>query len=337
MVAVGALATLGVVAAALDPNLIEGIRKIFSQAMERADNHGANFLRRPVFAKSHGCVKARFDVDSQLPAKYRIGAFAEAGYNAWIRFSNDGPYGPDSPADGNNPNRGMSIKLVGVAGPKILPGFEDAVTQDFLMENNPVFFVDTAQDFLQFIQGQIPGDKQILAVMSKNVLPDPLDGQYWTPTPYSFGSDVVKYMVKPCIKPEEPSKKPTIGDHYMRQNMADHLAQGKDVCMSFEMLFQTDPDKMPVDKATVRWPDNDEKDFVKFATITIPANQNINDKDQMTLCENLSFTGWHTTEIMRPLGSLNEARLEVYAAIAKERRDKNKLPSQDEPTKLDLN
>ena len=48
-------------------------------------------------------------------------------------------------------NRGMSIKLVGVKeGPKLLQGYEDAQTQDFIMENHPVFFVDNAQEFLDF-------------------------------------------------------------------------------------------------------------------------------------------------------------------------------------------
>ena len=51
---------------------------------------GDTMARRAVHPKAHGCVKAQFIVDPDLPAAYRVGVFATPGkrYPAWIRFSN---------------------------------------------------------------------------------------------------------------------------------------------------------------------------------------------------------------------------------------------------------
>src|ERR1700678_4534216 len=80
-------------------------------------------VRRGVHAKDHGCVKAVFEVVTDLDPAYRVGVFAEPGkrYDAWVRYSNaavlvlpDDPNGQDGkPTAGS---RGMAVKLIGVAG-----------------------------------------------------------------------------------------------------------------------------------------------------------------------------------------------------------------------------
>lgn len=300
--------------------------------------------QRPVFAKSHGCVTAEFTVNPDLPEEFRVGIFSGTSYPAWIRFSNDGPVTKDARPTA----RGMAIKLVGVPGDKILEGEEKALTQDFVMQNHPIFFSDNAQDFLDFIEAALSGDQKIneefnrkhpeteriLADMDKNILADPLDGEYWTPTPYKLGQSAMKYKVKPCQTPPPPSTKPMTDDHFLRKNLAAHLKdpqwESSGICMDFWIQVQNNSDNEPIDQATVEW----SSPFRRAATLNIPWNQDIDDPDRIKLCENLSFTGWHSLPEHEPLGSINRARKIVYKRMADFRRERNQVPV-EEPSRIE--
>src|SRR5258705_12474199 len=46
-------------------------------------------VQRQQHAKHHGCVRATFEIEQNLPNELRIGLFREvATYPAWVRFSN---------------------------------------------------------------------------------------------------------------------------------------------------------------------------------------------------------------------------------------------------------
>lgn len=299
---------------------------------------GGNPLKRPVFGKSHGCVQGEFKVEPKLPAKFKVGVFTGTSYPAWVRFANDGGPGSDKvPAA-----RGMSIKLVGVPGLKVLDGEKEAVTQDFVMQNHPTFFVDTAADFLDFTEASFSSDpsvqkkfdaahpetSRILAEMDRNQLADPLDGEYWTPTPYRLGTRAMKYRVKPCTEAPDPSTKPMEGPNYLRQNLINHL-QEKDACFSFWVQVQKDEEATPIDRATVLW----KSPFRKVATLVIPKGQNVDSDSRKKLCERMSFTGWHSLPEHAPLGSINEARGIIYKRIADHRSQVNGV-SHEEPKQI---
>src|SRR6185369_15410404 len=84
---------------------------------------------RGFHAKIHAGLIAEFRVRPDLPEPARHGVFAEPRtFPAVVRFSNgDSHINPDA----NHEPRGIAIKLIGVPGRKLLPGHEDAVTQDF--------------------------------------------------------------------------------------------------------------------------------------------------------------------------------------------------------------
>ena len=86
--------------------------------------------------KTHGIVRAEFTVRDDLPEHLRRGIFAEPKtYRAWVRFSGPGPYiTPDIDDVGF---MSMSIKLMGVPGPKLLE--DEQHTQDFLGVSTPTF------------------------------------------------------------------------------------------------------------------------------------------------------------------------------------------------------
>src|SRR5205823_769228 len=110
--------------------------------------------RRSVHAKMQACVRAKFDVEPDLEPELRHGLFgAPRSYPAWIRFSNgSGKIEPDTQNDAH----GMAIKVLEVDGPKILPGEEAERTQDFVLIDHPVFFIQNPADFARFTE--VAGD-----------------------------------------------------------------------------------------------------------------------------------------------------------------------------------
>jgi Catalase len=138
----------------IDTELGEVLRENEQQlAHEIADHIAAKIQKGPRTAlrdahpKAHGCVQAEFQVEAELQPDLAQGVFVPGRrYKAWIRFSNgnEDATTPDAKGDA----RGMAIKLLEVPGDKILPEERDAQTHDFIMINNPVFFIDDAASYL---------------------------------------------------------------------------------------------------------------------------------------------------------------------------------------------
>ncbi|MGH9696289.1 MAG: catalase family protein, partial [Bryobacteraceae bacterium] len=86
--------------------------------------------------KTHGIVRAEFIVHDNLPPELRHGIYAEPRtYRAWVRFSGPGPYiTPDIDDVGF---MSISIKLMGVPGPKLWP--DERFTQDMFGVSTPTF------------------------------------------------------------------------------------------------------------------------------------------------------------------------------------------------------
>jgi len=98
--------------------------------------------------KQHGCVQAQFEVLADIPDRFKVGLFAKpATYTAYVRFSN-GKNEDDTQPDVH----GMAVKLTGVPGRKILDGEAEATTHDFILADNPVFFIRTADEYVQFVR-----------------------------------------------------------------------------------------------------------------------------------------------------------------------------------------
>lgn len=121
-------------------------REITAQQNKVAQQTGGGLLRG-FHAKIHTGLMAEFRVLPNLPAYGRFGVFREARvFPAVVRFSNGKP---ERQSDSGKEPRGIAIKLVGVPGQKLLPGQEDAVTQDFLATSHSV--TSTVRNVRQFI------------------------------------------------------------------------------------------------------------------------------------------------------------------------------------------
>ena len=324
---------------------IQGIEEISIQQIEQNYQAGEKPVRRDAHAKHHGCVKGEFIVEANLPEEMKLGVFKEAGrsFIAWIRFSNAS--GNANQPDFKGDARGMAVKLMGVAGEKLLEEEKHELTQDFVMIDNPVFFIRNLTDYIEFFkifqeaQGKLPlkfffpsinpvkwrlHELGIgLSIQSKKVI-SPLEIQYWSTTPYQFGTRAIQFSAKPSAS-NISGRQASSSQNYLRETMVEHLKK-KEACFDFLVQFQTDADKMPIEDPTIRW----NSPYQKVATIKIPP-QTFDSKEQMDFCENLSYTPWHSLPEHRPLGGINRARKQVYESISKLRHQLNKVTRQ-EPT-----
>ena len=93
--------------------------------------------------------------------------------------------------------------------------------------------------------------------------------------------------------------------NYLRDNMARTL---RDMDVEFDMLvqIQTDPHRMPIEDASVRWPE-ELSPWVPVARIRIP-KQDFDNPAQMALARKLKFNPWHSIAEHRPLGNQSRAR-----------------------------
>lgn len=284
---------------------------------------------RPVFLKPHGVAHGTFTVLPGLPAHLKIGLFAGTEYPLWARFSSDTlPTSTDFKS-----TLGVGLKLFDTPTPKII-GLPEDRTFDFILQNMDVFFVDTAKDMCEFTKAGViehnydaylkahPKTAGILKEMAKPV-GSCLASPYWSGLPFSLGGkQAVKYKLEPTIADRSPRSAP-VDPGYLEADLIERMSRDG-AHFKFMLQLRTDPDKMPLDEATVRWPESDSP-YVHVADVVFP-KQDIRARGQAEYGENLSYNIWRVTEEHRPIGSIAEARGAVYAASAQTRRDVNGVP-----------
>lgn len=292
-----------------------------------------SMARRGVHPKDHGCVKAKFTVNNDIPNQYKVGVFATPGktYDTWVRFSNATTrVTPDLTNKGQGESRGMALKLMGVEGKPLLktPG---AQTQDFLLINQPMFaFSDVAQyleltriqlehqdDISTFFNPLTDEKKKVLGIVGiirGTTLGNPLESRYFSASPFLFGKNqVAKFAVSPrdTTQTPLPSNPPS---NYLREALKVSLdpASGKPHIFDFQVQLRTDPTLPIEDAASPDWTE-DKAPFQNVATVTIDT-QDFDNPLTITECEHLVFTPWHGLAEFQPLGGINRLRLGVYTA-----------------------
>ena len=221
-----------------------------------------------------------------------------------------------------------------------------AETQDFILINHPVFFIDDPEDYLKLIKRGESSNPLVRATaplalglngaliaraISNKKIENQLFTRFWSMVPYRLGDDAhkraVKSSAKPCIAHPNDRNPESPDANYLRKAMANTLAAG-DAC--FEFLVQARISaSMKVEDSKTEWKESDAP-FIRVATITIPA-QTFDSPDQMAFCENFSFTPWHSLPEHRPLGGVNRVRRTVYEQVSKVRHTLNHAP-REEPT-----
>ena len=315
-----------------DGDPIEGLKQLFVDYFQgRGMAAGRDPATRPVFLRLHGAAHGRFLVDPDLPQDLRVGVFGQKSeYPAWVRFSSDvQPGAPDLKG-----TCGIGIKLFGVDGEKLLAPDREATTQDFILQNHDVFFVDTAKDMCEFTCASLHGKgdaylaahpvtQQVLDAMEK-VVDSVLTTPYWSVLPYRFGeSRYVKYWLEPLEAPPADAAPDFDDPFYLRADLHARLRKGT-ARFRFMAQFRTDDATMPLDAATVRW-SAEASPPVALGILELPM-QDLDARGQSTYGENLAWNPWHALPEHAPVGSISDARKVVYRASAENRRNVNGVP-----------
>lgn len=303
----------------IEQRMIELTKQITAR---RRDERGDGVLRRFNQPRTIGCVDATLTV-AGLPDKLAQGLFASpAEYPARLRFANATEF-DDREAD----LRGLSIKVYDVPGAQSVDG-DDGV-QDFTMNSHPALFAATPDDFLSFVEASAdervwwyffnPLDLHIgslLTVLRARDNPSsPLAVQYYSTTPYRYGEltdAAVKFSARSCeaAEPQAPQDDPD----YLRAALARAAAEGT-VCLELMVQFQTDPDLMPIEDASVVW----SEDLSPYQTVArlVAQPQDITTGSTLATCETMRFNPWNGLAAHRPLGGINRVRRNLYAELSR--------------------
>jgi len=285
--------------------------------------------------KTHGIVRATVTIRDDLPEHCRQGIFATPRtYPAYVRYS--GP-GPDVPADIRDVGFGsMAVKLMDVPGKKLMD--EEKFTQDFIAVCTPTFVTPNVRENAKLQYWSLvdmplyyflnPKDTHLLDFLMQGLWNEtqynPLGQRYWSCTPYLLGEGLaMMYSFQP--KTQVDTKVPglpfgRVSFNYLRENMIKTLDK-TDVEFDLLIQVQTDSFLMPIENASVRWPEK-LSPFIPAATVHIP-RQKFDSEAQFAFARRLKWNPWHCLPEHRPLGNQNRARLRMYYELSNFRLEMN--------------
>lgn len=289
---------------------------------------------RALHIKGNVGVEAEFTVLPDLPEHARVGLFAApATYRAYVRFSNGAAA---RQADPRPDLRGLAIKVVGVAGQKLLPGLEQAPTQDFTLAHCPVLPFHDADEFVSFVRAFLNPPPSILPALFRRfglgtpgllwrvarLALQPLlplaSAPYYSALPIQYGPYAARYAVVPHDPPAPPVPKDGSPEAKF-EGLADRLLLGP-VSYDFRIQFFRDERTTPIEDASVDWPES-AAPFLTVARLVIPRQELRSPRGQQVagFVDGLSFTAWHAQRELRPLGSMMRARRYAYQRSAQVR------------------
>src|SRR5665213_3554876 len=226
----------------------EDITALMSRFTEQRYS-GGRTAERAGNTKTYGVVRAECEIFADIPAAMRHGVFAEPHtYPAWIRFGGPGPLSPPDVEDSGILS--MSIKLMGVPGPKLMD--DERLTQDLLMISSPTF---TTPDVIENVKLQKeigagtpifyflkPTDSHLLDLIMQGLYArmntSPLEVRYWSCVPYLCGEgQAMKYSVRPRShhRTKVPWKVPT---DWLRRSSSTS-------CFNYRPTLKECPSKTP--------------------------------------------------------------------------------------------
>ncbi|WP_109524042.1 MULTISPECIES: catalase family protein [Nocardia] len=314
---------------------------------------------RDAHAKSHGILRGELTVHANLPSELAQGLFAApATYPVIARLSSTSGVIRSDQLRGV---RGLGIKVIGVDGPRILPD-DSASTQDFIMVTHREFLFADAHAYLTrgmptaWVLARLPDTvlktgSTVLSALDAHVLrrigrPVPpnlgvfirpnthiLGETFYSSAPLRYGDYVAKILYTP-VSPEVSALAGTPVGHDAGVNahqdmivdfFAEHSAE-------YELRVQlcTDPETMPIEDATVAWPEADSP-HRPVATIRFDRQDPYTPERRAFGDDVLSFNSWRGLEAHRPLGSINRLKKRVYEASSNYRHHVNNAP-RVEPT-----
>jgi hypothetical protein len=283
--------------------------------------------------KTFGILRAEFTVLPDMPPGLRHGLFAAPGtYPAWVRFSGPGPYAPPDIEDFGQCSVG--IKVMGVPGPKLME--DERSTQDLILVSPASFVTPNVKEnatLQRWVRAKAPlayainpFDPHLLhlfmQMLYSPMLANPLEVQYYSNVPFLLGEgQAVQYSLKPCSRARTPiPARPA--ENYLRGAMIRTMEVGP-WTFDFMVQVQTDSFLMPIEDATVKWPEG-LSPYVPVARLRLPA-QRFDSAAQLAFADVLRYNPWHSLAEHKPLGNSNRARKQMYAELARLRQALNQV------------
>jgi hypothetical protein len=297
------------------------------------ENYPAGGAQRFGNTKTFAVLRGELEVLGDLPPGLRHGLFAEPGtYKAWVRFSGPGPYVPPDLEDYGQCSCG--IKVLGVPGPKLME--DEQATQDLILVTPASFVTPDIREnakLQRWVRRKAslgyflnPFDSHFLHLVFQGLYSpmhtSPLEVQYYSNVPFLLGEgQAVQYSLAPRSRarsriPARPS------ENYLHEAIVRTLRAGA-WTFDFMVQVQTDPHAMPIENATVKWPES-LSPYVTVARLRLPAQEFASDA-QMGYADVLRYNPWHSLPAHKPLGSSNRARRTMYYELAKLRQHMNQV------------
>lgn len=290
--------------------------------LQRGRTQAGGPVARALHVKAH--LGAVGELVVNAPEAARVGVFATPGqvWPVYVRCSN----GSSTAQSDQKPDvRGLAIKLVGVPGPKIIAGLEQAQTQDFLFIDTPAIPFQNPAEFMALVRAAKGGPallvpKLLIAVglgrgisilrraLSASKVASFATHDFHTAAPLSFGTTAAKLGLFPVPSATVAAAS---GDHYLRDDLLARLKQGA-LAWSLRAQLFVDDQRTPIEDSSVLW----SAPWVELGTLTLPQQdpESAKGKEIAALVETLSFDPWHAVEAHRPLGAIMRARSPSYKA-----------------------
>jgi hypothetical protein len=296
---------------------------------------------RDAHAKSHGILKGELEVYSDLPQHLRQGIFATPKRYPVIMRLSTAP--GDLQSDRIPALYGMAIKVLGVTGNKVLSG-DEGHNQDLLLVSYPVMPFGNVASYWAFQQimeklaesapaGQPaatekPGDaastlpeslRAVAAVPYSHILGE----TFHSMAALRFGAYVAKISAAPFSEPVQSIKGTPVpdGDSALRDLVVDFF---RNHAAEYELRAQllTDLKQMPVEDASVLWPEN-LSPHQPIGKLTFAPQDPYSPGRRVYGDDVLSFNPWHCLEEHRPLGSIMRVRIKAYEMSSSFRHQMN--------------
>ncbi|PCG16148.1 MULTISPECIES: catalase family protein [Sphingomonas] len=313
---------------------------------------------RAVHAKSHGIIEGTLTIDADLPPELAQGLFATPGeHKVFLRLStNPG----DILDDAISLPRGLAMKVLDVEGER-LPDAE-GTTQDFVMVNATAFQAKSADKFLGNLKllakttDVAEGGKKALSAVLRGVNSaltavgiesatirtlggapnvDPLGETYFSATAFRYGDHIAKFSLKPVapgLCERTGAIIDTSGDRDAIRATVREEMQRMDGEWEFRVQLARDPDRQPVEDATVEW-DEAEAPFARVGVVRARAQDSWDADRVAAVNEGMRFSVWTGLAAHQPLGNINRARRDTYRHSADVRARVNGCPIH-EPTRM---
>lgn len=329
-----------------EPETIRGLKDAFEK-LARLQEEKEGHAMRTSHAKATAFLEGELEILDGLPPELAQGIAAKPGrYQVLVRFAQ----GPGELLDDSiSTHRGMAIKILDVDGPRIPESLEQS-TQDFVLEPGSAFIHSTPKTFLadfklgvsnaprmpdsfkgavsnvaratEAVVEALGGKSKLLGFLGHPSL-HPLAENYFSQAPMRWGDYIAKVamaVTDDTLAAIGEEKIDASDDPNAFRHAMESYFQTNGATFALMVQLDTDLDKMPVEDASVDWP-QEESPYRPVARLHFPPQDAYTEEKRKLFDEQLTFQPNDSIEAHRPLGGIMRSRLQLYPLMARRRME----------------